>query len=74
MTPSPQNQDLPTGFSPEHFSMMAEKQNPWPNHDDDVFYEGYTETIQNLLKKYGKQRFAFINSELNCECLKATTI
>lgn len=61
MAHGPQKQILPTVFAPDHFSMMAEKQTPWPKQEDDVFYEGYTETIQNLLKKYGKQHNAFIS-------------
>lgn len=72
MTHGPQKQILPTVFAPDHFSMMAEKQTPWPKQEDDVFYEGYTETIQNLLKKYGKHIMQ-LYPELNCECLKATT-
>lgn len=52
MKPAPQIQTPSTAFSFDQFAITAEKRPSWPQHDDDVFYEGYTENIQNLLKKY----------------------
>ena len=45
---------LPSLKNPnEHSSTEAGKQSIWPHSDSDVFYEGYTDTIQTLMKKYG---------------------
>ena len=45
---------LPSLQTPnEQSSTEAGKQSIWPNSDSDIFYEGYTETIQTLMKKYG---------------------
>ena len=37
----------------EHSSTEAGKQSIWPHSESDIFYEGYTDTIQTLMKKYG---------------------
>ena len=45
---------LPSLKNPnEHSSTEAGKQSIWPDSDSDIFYEGYTDTIQTLMKKYG---------------------